>query len=80
MAVLRNDPQKVALEGYLRPLEEAFPRKGGRRGERAVYHHGREGLRAPGDRRFRSIGASSPSIPFARKRLKSSLERPSEKG
>ncbi len=78
MSVFRNDPQKIALEEYLRPLEEAFPRKGGRRGERAVYHHGREGLRAPGDRRFRSIGASSLSIPFARRWLKPSSRHSGE--
>ena len=53
--------------------------KSGAKG-RKPYHHGREGLRAPRDQRFWSIGASSLSIPFARKWLKSSLEKLSEKG
>ncbi len=37
MSVFRNDPQKqVALEEYLQPLEEAFLRKVGREGAKAV--------------------------------------------
>ena len=70
MSVFRNDPQKVALEEYLQPLEEAFLRKVGREGAKAVspWSGGAKHL----DQRFWSIGASSLSIPFARKWLKSS--------
>jgi hypothetical protein len=41
VSVFRNDPQKVALEEYLQPLEEAFLRKGGRRGESRITMVGR---------------------------------------
>ncbi len=41
MSVSRNDPQKVVLEGYLQPLEEAFLRKVGRRGESRITMVGR---------------------------------------
>ena len=37
MSVFRNDPQKVALEEYLQPLEEAFLRKVGRTKGRKPY-------------------------------------------
>ena len=65
-----GDTQKVALEQSLQLLEDAFLEKMGE-GAKAVSAWVGEGKRL--NQCFREIGASSVSIPFVRKWLKSSL-------
>jgi hypothetical protein len=45
VSLSRNNPQKVASEKHLQPLEGAFSEKSRAKG-RKPYHHGREEVRA----------------------------------
>ena len=66
MLLSRKDPQKVALEKKVQLLEDAFLKKWGE-GTKALSSWSGEGEHF--DQHFWGIGASSVSIPFARKWL-----------
>jgi hypothetical protein len=67
-----GDPQKVALEEHPQPLEEAFLRKVGRRGESRIPPWSGGAKSTSRSALLEHRGEQGLSIPFPRKWLKSS--------